>query len=543
MQKTVYLLFVLELFILSVDARVIHFPQMKARSTSVISIDSVELRKDLTRFYFNFKGLPNQWTVVDRSLTLSDPSSGKEWEAIEADGIDLGRKFQFSELGVAKVSVDFPALPDDVKIVDIFEKIQKKPIRLIDIQLESGNKVLSVPQYPIKREKNREQDYRKILRVDTAVLRGYIRGYHPRLKWGEGVIVLDNVVTTEVQNIPVKFNDDGSFEVKMELYYPVQQVLLLPDGYINFYLEPGKELVVYADMDELTRPVLNLEEIESKARYLNYSGELGQENNELKCYRNFDLFDVQQYAEDMRSLSPDSFDMKEKWNLQKKLQNIEKLEKENLLSCKISHLLKMNVWYVYGRHMLDYEQYYTANKGRCLPDSFYTFLGTLPRHDELSLSAADYKLFIHYLEHILPIREKMSWTVNDFLSDFSQYGIELNPEEKELVSCALRMKTPSDTLSIQNFSYKMDKFNRKYKDLQILMRENAVLRKQRQVYINQFGLTPDIQTDLFITRRFMMRLQSLGRPLTSQELCSETENISNVFLKDIVYQKNFSFQK
>ena len=78
MQKTVYLLFVLELFILSVDARVIHFPQMKARSTSVISIDSVELRKDLTRFYFNFKGLPNQWTVVDRSLTLSDPSSGKE---------------------------------------------------------------------------------------------------------------------------------------------------------------------------------------------------------------------------------------------------------------------------------------------------------------------------------------------------------------------------------------------------------------------------------------------------------------------------------
>mgnify|MGYP001057714796 CR=1 FL=1 len=128
MQKTVYLLFVLELFILSVDARVIHFPQMKARSTSVISIDSVELRKDLTRFYFNFKGLPNQWTVVDRSLTLSDPSSGKEWEAIEADGIDLGRKFQFSELGVAKVSVDFPALPDDVKIVDIFEKIQKKPI-------------------------------------------------------------------------------------------------------------------------------------------------------------------------------------------------------------------------------------------------------------------------------------------------------------------------------------------------------------------------------------------------------------------------------
>ena len=41
MQKTVYLLFVLELFILSIDARVIHFPQMKARSTSVISIDSV----------------------------------------------------------------------------------------------------------------------------------------------------------------------------------------------------------------------------------------------------------------------------------------------------------------------------------------------------------------------------------------------------------------------------------------------------------------------------------------------------------------------
>ena len=144
-----------------------------------------------------------------------------------------------------------------------------------------------------------------------------------------------------------------------------------------------------------------------------------------------------------------------------------------------------------------------------MPDSFYAFLGILPRHDELSLSAADYKLFIHYLEHILPIREKMSWTVNDFLSDFSQYGIELNPEEKELVSCALQMKTPSDTLSIQNFSYKMDKFNRKYKDLQILMRENAVLRKQRQVYINQFGLTPDIQTDLFITRRFMMRLQSL----------------------------------
>ena len=69
--------------------------------------------------------------------------------------------------------------------------------------------------------------------------------------------------------------------------------------------------MVYADMDELTRPVLNLEEIESKARYLNYSGELGQENNELKYYRSFDLFDVQRYAEDVRSLSPDSEEVTE----------------------------------------------------------------------------------------------------------------------------------------------------------------------------------------------------------------------------------------
>lgn len=76
-----------------------------------------------------------------------------------------------------------------------------------------------------------------------------------------------------------------------------------------------------------------------------------------------------------------------------------------------------------------------------------------------------------------------------------------------------------------------------------MMRENAVLRKQRQVYINQFGLTPDIQTDLFITRRFMMRLQSLGRSFDFTRIMSETEKISNVFLKDIVYQKNFSFQK
>ena len=204
-------------------AKIIRKPSFEARNTTTFNIDSIEIRDDLTRIYATCNHIPGQWMIIHSDLYIISPTDKQEWKAIEIDGTDFNRKFQVSEQGKANISIDFPALSKEIKTIDLCERSGDSPIRIININLQdasvsSGKDTIQTALFHKNISQQDTVKLNNILKKNIAVLKGHINGYHPRLRFGNGSIYLDNVITKEQRTIPVNIDSLGNFTTTLQLY-------------------------------------------------------------------------------------------------------------------------------------------------------------------------------------------------------------------------------------------------------------------------------------------------------------------------------------
>lgn len=72
------------------------------------TVDSIDFRKDLTRVYGKLTGTPHTSNRIDDAM-LYTPSGVSE--AIDIDGVDFRRYFQWEDEGEISVEIDFPRSP------------------------------------------------------------------------------------------------------------------------------------------------------------------------------------------------------------------------------------------------------------------------------------------------------------------------------------------------------------------------------------------------------------------------------------------------
>ena len=551
MRTIIVILLCTFMYMTSVFAKTIRKPSFEARNTTTILIDSIEFRKDLTRIYATCHHLPGHWMVIHSNLYIVDPDSGKEWKAFDIDGTDFDRKFQVSEQGTAYISIDFPPIPENLKYIDIYEKSKELPIRIINISLfdnnndpikEAMNKSKSVPETSVTVKQDTANFKDKILKKGIATLKGHINGFHPRLQFGNGFIYLDNIITKEQSKLPVNIDNYGNFTVNMPLYYPVQQTIFFPQGYINFYIEPDDTLYIETDMEDLTVPFRNIEDIEKQSKHTQYYGKLAQVNNELRNIRISSTGNIQETATDIPTLTPVTF--KEKYTREYHQQQ-EKLKSwltDNNISPKSTEIALLNQKFAYARMLLDYETYhFRRSPNQIISPEYYQFLRTLSLNKENVLLAADYKLFINRLELSQPLLAARNISSQDLINSFHEIGVNLTPDEKELITFSMQMKSLNDTINFRNFASRMKDFNRKFTSEQILIRENLNAKNTYNIYTKQLGLKPGITLDLLYSRKFIPRLNALKRQLTPDEFHTCTFYIKHPLLNRLTNEINSTF--
>lgn len=216
--------------------------------------------------------------------------------------------------------------------------------------------------------------------------------------------------------------------------------------------------------------------------------------------------------------------------------------KKNNISSKTAEIALLNSDYAYARMLLDYETYHTRKfPNQEIPQEYYQFLKTLPLNNENSLLAADYKLFINRLELSNPLLATRKISSSDLIDSFANIGVKLTPEEKELIVFSMNLKNLSDTVNFKNFASRMYEFNHKYASEQILIREKLNTQKTYDIYTSQLGLNPGITLDLLYTRKFIPRLNTMKRKLTSKEFDTYTFYIGQPFLKQFMNEININF--
>ena len=76
---------------------------------------------------------------------------------------------------------------------------------------------------------------------------------------------------------------------------------------------------------------------------------------------------------------------------------------------------------------------------------------------------------------------------------------------------------------------------------QILIREKLNTQKTYDIYTSQLGLNLGITLDLLYTRKFIPRLNTMKRKLTSKEFDTYTFYIGQPFLKQFMNEININF--
>ena len=500
----------------STASQTIKRPSFAARTTTAITIDSIQRKTGLTRLYITLRYFPYKAVTLEKEIRLTDFKSHSSWKATDMEGGDLGRRIMIPESGKMTLFIDFPAIPASVRYVDFINTSQDFPFKIIDISLFDHALSADTKQTPLT---SVQKQPGKRPQSSTSVVHVLLNGYHSRLGIDTALFLETNLITGEQKRIPQKIDSAGRFSVVFPQSYPQQHTLFLPYGYIHFYSEPGDELFISAELDEMAVPYQKPEEAELNYTHLRYEGDQAKTNQELKTIRTtmYRLFPPTPI--EIQGLSAQAYKQKIGQLAQHQQQALDSLIQALHIGEKAAGIARKSFQCSVANRLFDLEYKKRLQKRAIsLPPDYYridlTALGT-----PSSLFAAEYLNLIDRLELSQIMDDgKKSVTGNDVVSAFNRLNIPLTSDEQELIRYSFSMKTPSDTASISDFHRRTKAFNQQYPALQLAAREQALLQKYRSTLSRTMGIDSKLLSEILYGRRVILSLYALKRALSDKEL-------------------------
>lgn len=534
-----FLLLLLSLVALPLHAeRTIANPAWIARSTPVMTVDSILLRDTLCRLYITLKQLPHTTLTLHDDWVIQDSLGHTISRAQDIDGVDFNRIFQFESDSTLSVEMDFPGLPSSLEEFDLTGNRGPHEIRIIGVSLTKRrvpriSQAYSQPTPPTPCTPLPELTFKP----DTAWLQGRLIGYHPRLNLPKGEIEHTDLFTGQHTTIAVPLAADGSFAVAIPLRHPVQQKVIFNDRYLSFYIEPTDTLYMEVPLDELFAPCRYIGEIEQNCVHLIYRGRNACINEELRQIRLKNSTETEAWIKAFNSLSPRLYQQSEIDKFQVKLQQLKHDYLNGKLSSKSYVLSVLNDYYLFISHLLVYNQIkdieedyeYIKNRNLYTPFAILT-----PLDNPLSTASTYYPDLLVLLERRESLSPPPIWESREFIEALENRGIILSPSERE----ALKFALGECHIPPENVQTIIEQLNKKSEKEQIAMREERLQQQREANYRLLFGPSDDFTCQLLDTRRIIKLIQQLHRALSPEELEEFTQTITDTRLQQVIEQIN-----
>lgn len=273
------------------------------------------------------------------------------------------------------------------------------------IKLNGANELLYTKEGSTKPLMTTEADFNEFMCKDTAYLQGYIDRFDRKTYPDTSLILIGNELTGEDCPTVVKINPDGSFECKLVLDYPIENVLSLGNHSIPFYIEPGQTLTMYID-DEGSYDSIRL---------MGPSAALSQMYDKLTEL--LTKFPHELLSKVEEGHAPDLLKKELQVASAQCEQMCDALAQVYAASPKAVHLIK-NKWALENARILFNVMAYrsvfaardTANEALKVKEGndYYDFLKQIPLNDESLLVDSKYREFINRFEFMNPLREVQS---------------------------------------------------------------------------------------------------------------------------------------
>lgn len=270
------------------------------------------------------------------------------------------------------------------------------------IQLNEAHGILYTKEGSTKPLMTSEADFKEFIRKDTAYIQGYIDRFDRGTHTYTNLIMMGNELTGEDCPTVVNINPDGSFECKLALNYPIENILSLGNHSIHFYIEPGQTLSIYMDDEG------NYDSI----RLMGPSAALSQMYDKLNGL--FTAFPRELLSKVKEGRAPDLLKKELQVASAKCEQMSDSLAQIYAASEKAVHLIKNKLALEKGKMLLNFIAYRdmlaardTSNQALKVKEGndYYDFLKHIPLNDESLLVNWEYAMFINRFEFMNPLRE------------------------------------------------------------------------------------------------------------------------------------------
>ena len=240
MKKTL-LSFILTLAMLTASAAnepvVWQKPYYVSTTISRLNLQSVELHDTATIITAQIK---DPEIIISSDFRL-DGEEGKSYKLKYCKEFALDAPIPVDDKGVASMTLVFEPMPLTTSFFDMLEGLGRRQDRVMGIS-DTKNPVQIKP-YALNEEKINELR-KDFFHTDTSCIKGKVNGF----VLSNGITSFNvshyNCLTGESEPIDIQINEDGTFEQKFVLHYPIFNYLGAEDTPINipFFIKPGETL-------------------------------------------------------------------------------------------------------------------------------------------------------------------------------------------------------------------------------------------------------------------------------------------------------------
>ena len=128
-----------------------------------------------------------------------------------------------------------------------------------------------------------------IFNIDTAVYKGFIDGYHPKMG-NTGMAYVNDIIIHEQNSCLITIEPEGSFYCKVPMIHPQEIYVRMLNMSESVFLEPGKTTFQYIDLSEYTSAYKSYDHRNKRERKSLFMGDVSLVNSDLLAMDTIDYF-------------------------------------------------------------------------------------------------------------------------------------------------------------------------------------------------------------------------------------------------------------
>ncbi len=293
-----------------------------------------------------------------------------------------------------------------------------------------------------------------VFKEDTAIYKGFIKGYHPKMG-KTGMVYVNNIINQKQNSHLIEIAPNGSFQCKVPMIYPQTVFIQLLSVNESVFLAPGGETFHYIDFSEYIEPFKTQKDRNNRTKKSLYMGDVATINADLQATDHINFWDYAEVNDRILDMTGEEYKAYCLDIIGKEKEALDRYLQERHMGQKSLQLKNMQMEYRAFQNILSYNMikesvYRRKNeipsnqneiplKPEIFAPAYFDFIHLDDLNDPISILSDAYDVLINRISYAESMRPKANFSFVALKDLLAEEKIVLSTEGEmvlnELVAC------------------------------------------------------------------------------------------------------------